>query len=658
METVQGKSGHPVHVIHDSTLSCEQLSEHFEENRATCAIIGKEASAIITEKDIVRLVADPNSRHPSEVTIGDIATPRPVCVDADSKPSDILTIMHNAHFRHVPLQNAVTKEIEDVTDIVTVANQLFNANSKNESMGAALSRLMTNIFSVFGSDDNTNAGDDEWTKTLFSNDKSARNDSDSYKIHRNMSVQDAAQKMIRQNTSALLVVDQSSGKLLGIFTESDIVRKVVSRGSNTVSTKVRSVMTKNPITFSSRAVKPVEALHMMLHRGFRHLPIEDPDTKKVCGLLNVLMLTFHALGSRLRDVEQSDAENIVSRGLSSYEARKSAIFHQMHTEVTSTESLKMTANVGDSSTTAPIKNDVAAKEEEEEKGTASAAEKKFMSSMILAHNHRGKGDGMIRGSQFNKAKQAFSRALLHVERASQRCPESDTDKYTSVVAKARADLYFKRAEILSILGEFSDALQDYKHVQSIAESQSNSTSSAFSSWLKELGIKPQLFFGSVLDTLFELDRFEEAEQNLKIFQGYSCSIEPLVAKFVAHSSRFVKCGNELLASKEKEDARTQFVSAKRIVKAMLDSSLSAVREASEIKFSLAQIASLIESTKAVDNARDKENNGNVTGKVVACGGEKKKIANMEDIKLLGQLMMNFSAPNDNAEENCTESVEV
>ena len=56
---------------------------------------------------------------------------------------------------------------EDVTDIVTVANQLFNANSKNESMGAALSRLMTNIFSVFGSDDNTNAGDDEWKKRCF-----------------------------------------------------------------------------------------------------------------------------------------------------------------------------------------------------------------------------------------------------------------------------------------------------------------------------------------------------------------------------------------------------------------------------------------------------------------------------------------------------------
>ena len=152
--------------------------------------------------------------------------------------------------------------------------------------------------------------------------------------------------------------------------------------------------------------------------------------------------------------------------------------------------------------------------------------------------------------------------------------------------------------------------------------------------------------------------FEEALSDLVSFQQLSCSLEPVIAKFLAHITRFIKCGKELLENKDMEDARTQFISAKRIVKAMLESSLIHLREAAETKISLAQISSLIEKTKSTSTVQDKENNVPVASEEIDCAKTDKKIAKLEDIKLLGQLMMNISAPIENTEENCNESVAV
>ena len=94
----------------------------------------------------------------------------------------------------------------------------------------------------------------------------------------------------------------------------------------------------------------------------------------------------------------------------------------------------------------------------------------------------------------------------------------------------------------------------YKNVESIAKVRCNiefgSSKTCFCQWLSAVGINPQLFFASVLDTLFELDRFEEALSDLVSFQQLSCSLEPVIAKFLAHITRFIKCGKELLENKD------------------------------------------------------------------------------------------------------------
>lgn len=82
-----------------------------------------------------------------------------------------------------------------------------------------------------------------------------------------------AKLMAGKNTGAVMIVEND--RLIGIFTERDMVFRVVAVGLDARTTPVVDVMTPAPITVGPE--KPFGyALLMMHERGFRHLPvIED-----------------------------------------------------------------------------------------------------------------------------------------------------------------------------------------------------------------------------------------------------------------------------------------------------------------------------------------------------------------------------------------------
>ena len=73
-----------------------------------------------------------------------------------------------------------------------------------------------------------------------------------------------------------------AGKLVGIFTGRDAVRRVLAAGKNE-GTKLREVMTADPVTISSNK-SSIEALRMMWDGGFRHIPLMDGD--KILGIIS------------------------------------------------------------------------------------------------------------------------------------------------------------------------------------------------------------------------------------------------------------------------------------------------------------------------------------------------------------------------------------
>jgi CBS domain-containing protein len=87
-------------------------------------------------------------------------------------------------------------------------------------------------------------------------------------------VHEAALLMKQHGKGALLVVDGS--RLIGIFTERDVVCRVVASGHDPKSTRLAEVMTPQPQTIHPN--EPfLHALRIMHKGGFRHLPVVEND---------------------------------------------------------------------------------------------------------------------------------------------------------------------------------------------------------------------------------------------------------------------------------------------------------------------------------------------------------------------------------------------
>ena len=83
-------------------------------------------------------------------------------------------------------------------------------------------------------------------------------------------VSQAAKLMAKKNVGAVMVVEDE--RLVGIFTERDIVFRVVAQGLDARTTRLADVMTPAPDTVDPD--KPFGyALLIMHERGFRHLPV-------------------------------------------------------------------------------------------------------------------------------------------------------------------------------------------------------------------------------------------------------------------------------------------------------------------------------------------------------------------------------------------------
>jgi CBS domain-containing protein len=89
-----------------------------------------------------------------------------------------------------------------------------------------------------------------------------------------------AQRMVERNLGAVLVLDD--GRLRGIMTERDLMR-AVARGLHDDVT-VAEYMSENPETIDPEETVAHAAV-LMLHGGFRHLPVVEGDN--VVGIVSI-----------------------------------------------------------------------------------------------------------------------------------------------------------------------------------------------------------------------------------------------------------------------------------------------------------------------------------------------------------------------------------
>jgi CBS domain-containing protein len=108
-------------------------------------------------------------------------------------------------------------------------------------------------------------------------------------------LKDVAERMVSRDVGAVLVIED--GRLAGILTERDVLRAVA--GGITDETVVSDWMTPDPETMEPDETTRQAAV-LMIHGGFRHMPIVDGD--EVVGMLSI------------RDLMRLVLEDVAPRG--------------------------------------------------------------------------------------------------------------------------------------------------------------------------------------------------------------------------------------------------------------------------------------------------------------------------------------------------------
>jgi CBS domain-containing protein len=92
---------------------------------------------------------------------------------------------------------------------------------------------------------------------------------------------EVAKRMVAKDVGAVLVME--GGRLIGILTERDVLRAVAADGAGG-DTTAGDWMTRDPETLGPDETTQ-QAATLMIHGGFRHLPVTEGEA--VVGILSI-----------------------------------------------------------------------------------------------------------------------------------------------------------------------------------------------------------------------------------------------------------------------------------------------------------------------------------------------------------------------------------
>jgi CBS domain-containing protein len=117
-------------------------------------------------------------------------------------------------------------------------------------------------------------------------------------------VADAIHKMLDYHVGAVGVVD-GEGRVAGIYTERDVLRKLSLTKLDPEKTPVRDLMT-TPVEMATEETGAGEAMATMVERHFRHLPVVNGNGKLlgILSIRNLLEWRIDGLTQELDSLEQ------------------------------------------------------------------------------------------------------------------------------------------------------------------------------------------------------------------------------------------------------------------------------------------------------------------------------------------------------------------
>jgi CBS domain-containing protein len=110
---------------------------------------------------------------------------------------------------------------------------------------------------------------------------------------------DQALRQMREHRQGCILATRD-GKLTGIFTERDVLMKVVGTSIDLARTPIRPYMTRDPVRLPEDAIVAY-ALNKMCLEGFRHVPLTDEEGRPV-GVVSMRDIIEYLSGFFPKDV--------------------------------------------------------------------------------------------------------------------------------------------------------------------------------------------------------------------------------------------------------------------------------------------------------------------------------------------------------------------
>ncbi len=119
-------------------------------------------------------------------------------------------------------------------------------------------------------------------------------DREPYSVRDTATALDAAEYMTSRNIGAVCVLD-AEGKLSGIFSERDLLRRIVVPGKTAADVAIRDVMSEIEVVIECKDT-PHQALELMEKYNTRHLPVVRDE--RWVGMLSIRDIMRVELGER------------------------------------------------------------------------------------------------------------------------------------------------------------------------------------------------------------------------------------------------------------------------------------------------------------------------------------------------------------------------
>jgi CBS domain-containing protein len=127
-------------------------------------------------------------------------------------------------------------------------------------------------------------------------------DQEMYQAQLGHTVLETVCAMVQRNIGAVPVLH--NGKLVGIFSERDLMKRVVAEGRDPRSTSLAEVMTDDPLTVSMTE-EVSNCMTIMRRNSFRHLPVCHEG--QLVGIVSLRDILLHDLSEKDDEVRMMRA---------------------------------------------------------------------------------------------------------------------------------------------------------------------------------------------------------------------------------------------------------------------------------------------------------------------------------------------------------------